>query len=320
MAVCRICGGTLGQRDAADSGALGVDSLSPTVVFQNLNTQYGTTGLTECVICPKCQTINQVGWLFCPLCGKRVDDSFLQVLEPADRVPTLHSSAASDPQTVRISLQTVASGMSSEEARPAAENQIAELPQEPADWSPKSKSPEPAPPTQPAAPEPAAQLSDHQTSASLNGSKGDTYKAPNISGRSIEDNPNACSECGSENKADYSFCLNCGASLPVTRTVVMASIAIPVKAQLRLLVQGNVPGPTYEIKNEATIGRTEGSITFPSDGFMSSSHARIVKRGADFMLIDEASSNGTFMKVKGEAKLEPGDVILIGAQLLRFEA
>jgi pSer/pThr/pTyr-binding forkhead associated (FHA) protein len=100
----------------------------------------------------------------------------------------------------------------------------------------------------------------------------------------------------------------------------MASIASPARARLRLLEQGGESGCTYPIRNEVSIGRTEGSITFPRDSFMSSSHARIVKRGADFLLIDEESSNGTFMKVKKETKLEPGDVILVGQQLFRFEA
>ena len=129
----------------------------------------------------------------------------------------------------------------------------------------------------------------------------------------------ACTECGGENSTDYFFCLSCGASLPVSKTVVMASAPNRSKPRLRLLVEGGASGPTYDIKNEARIGRTEGSITFPHDAFMSSSHARVVKREADFVLIDEASSNGTFIKVKNEIKLEPGDVILVGGQLFRFE-
>jgi pSer/pThr/pTyr-binding forkhead associated (FHA) protein len=52
---------------------------------------------------------------------------------------------------------------------------------------------------------------------------------------------------------------------------------------------------------------------------MSGRHARIVRRGASFVLTDEGSRNGTFIRIKGEVELKPGDVILIGKQLFRFE-
>lgn len=310
-----MCASPIAQREPANSDALGMDSLHTTVIFKNLKTRHGSADLTECLICPECQTINQLRWLFCPQCGTKVDDSFLQVVEQADKVPTLDATKAPEREMAQVPPETVAPQMRSEKAQPAAGNRanFATVQQQPAERPRETR------PRQPAIPEPAVQHPKERTSASPNSSNGAAYKEPNAPAPAMENRPIACPECGSDNSFDYSFCFNCGASLPVTRTVVMASIANPVKPRLRLLVQGGAAGPTYEIKNETTIGRTEGSITFPHDGFMSSSHARIVKRGADFMLIDETSSNGTFMKVKGEAKLEPGDVILVGGQLLKFE-
>jgi hypothetical protein len=159
-----------------------------------------------------------------------------------------------------------------------------------------------------------------EASGSAPSPNGAADKSANALAPDSENRTAACTECGAFNSPDYLFCLSCGASLPVNKTVVMASTPNRIKPRLRLLVQGGLSGPTYEIKNEARIGRTEGSITFPNDAFMSSSHARVVKRDADFMLIDETSSNGTFIKVKNETRLEPGDVILVGGQLFRFEA
>lgn len=311
-----MCASPLAQREPANSDALGMDSLHTTVIFQNLKTRHGSAGLTECLICPECQTINQLRWVFCPQCGTKVDDSFLQVIEQADKVPTLDATGAPDPEIAQMPLEPVAPQTRLEKAQPAAGNRahLAAMPQQSAERPPEPR------PRQPATPEPAVRHPKEQPSASPNNSNGAAYKGPNAPAPAMENKPISCPECGAENSFDYSFCFSCGASLPVTRTVVMASIANPIKPRLRLLVQGGVSGPTYEIKNEATIGRTVGSITFPHDGFMSSSHARIVKRGAEFILIDETSSNGTFMKVKGEAKLEPGDVILVGGQLLKFEA
>jgi pSer/pThr/pTyr-binding forkhead associated (FHA) protein len=85
-------------------------------------------------------------------------------------------------------------------------------------------------------------------------------------------------------------------------------------------MEGGEEGAVYEIENEAVIGRTTGDITFPHDGFMSGRHARIAYRGGKFVLSDEDSRNGTFVKIKGEVELEPGDTILVGKQVFRFEA
>lgn len=92
-----------------------------------------------------------------------------------------------------------------------------------------------------------------------------------------------------------------------------------VRGRLHLVMEGGQPGDAYELGDETVIGRTNGVITFPHDGFMSGRHARIVKRGATFALTDEGSRNGTFIKIKGEIELEPGDMILVGKQLFRFE-
>lgn len=311
-AECRMCSNPLVQSDAAGLESLGGDSLHTTVVFKNLKTQQGTASLMECVICPECQTINHLGWLFCPQCGKQVDASFLQTMERVDQAPTMVANI-SPPQNP---LQTVVAQRQSTEAQRPAET-VADAPSFPQQSAQVSPQPEPQ---QPAIPDLPSQQPTEQPSVSANSSNGTADGEPNPPAPAIQHTTVACAECGSDNNSDYSYCLNCGASLPVTKTIVMASIAHPGKPRLRLLVQGGVSGPTYEIKNEASIGRTEGSITFPHDSLMSSNHARVLKNGADFMLIDEASSNGTFIKVKNETKLEPGDVILVGAQLFRFEA
>jgi pSer/pThr/pTyr-binding forkhead associated (FHA) protein len=52
---------------------------------------------------------------------------------------------------------------------------------------------------------------------------------------------------------------------------------------------------------------------------MSGRHARIERRGSTFILTDEGSRNGTFIKTKGEVELKSGDMILVGKQLFRFE-
>jgi uncharacterized OB-fold protein len=316
MDECRMCSSSLTQLDTASSDAQADDASYETVVFKNLRTKQGTVSLMECLICPDCQTVNHLGWLFCPQCGRKVDASFLQTMQPSDQAPTMVGTMATDQAKPQVPLQTVVDRIPSVGAQQPAGNRVqaSSFPQQP----PQSfANPQPH---GSGVPEQPPRVPIEHSGASANDSKSAARKELNDAARDSEGEGTACSECGSQNAFDYSFCLSCGAPLPATKTVVMASIASPARARLRLLEQGGEPGCTYPIRNEVSIGRTEGSITFPRDSFMSSSHARIVKRGPDFVLIDEASSNGTFMKVKRETKLEPGDVILVGQQLFRFEA
>jgi pSer/pThr/pTyr-binding forkhead associated (FHA) protein len=89
---------------------------------------------------------------------------------------------------------------------------------------------------------------------------------------------------------------------------------------LCLIQEGGADGEVYEIKgDELTIGRTAGDIRFPHDGYMSGRHARIIRRGDEFILQDDNSRNGTFKKIDGPVTLKSGDVLLIGKQLFRFE-
>ncbi|MDW8217357.1 MAG: FHA domain-containing protein [Acidobacteriota bacterium] len=132
-----------------------------------------------------------------------------------------------------------------------------------------------------------------------------------------------CEHCGKVNAASNNFCAGCGAPLPspLMKTIVRTSERPPTRpARLCLIQEGGGEGEVYEIKgNELTIGRNSGDIRFPHDGYMSGRHARIIRRGDEFILQDDNSRNGTFKKIDGPVTLKSGDVILIGKQLFRFE-
>jgi ribosomal protein L40E len=133
-----------------------------------------------------------------------------------------------------------------------------------------------------------------------------------------------CDQCGKVNPATSSFCAGCGAALPspLMKTIVRASERPPTRvARLCLIQEGGGDGEVYEIKgDELTIGRNSGDIRFPHDGYMSGRHARIIRRGDEFILQDDNSRNGTFKKIDGPVTLKSGDIVLIGKQLFRFEA
>jgi len=87
-----------------------------------------------------------------------------------------------------------------------------------------------------------------------------------------------------------------------------------------LIVDDGKPGEEFELGGETVLGRVTGDITFPDDDYMSGRHARIIRKGNQYILTDEGSRNGTFIRIAGEVELKPGDMILVGKQLFLFDA
>jgi hypothetical protein len=91
--------------------------------------------------------------------------------------------------------------------------------------------------------------------------------------------------------------------------------------RLRQLTSGGTTRDIWHLtRPELVLGREEGDVTFPDDEFMSRRHAAVKKVGPKARLEDLNSSNGTFVRIKGDRELRPGDVLRVGDQLMRFEA
>jgi pSer/pThr/pTyr-binding forkhead associated (FHA) protein len=67
------------------------------------------------------------------------------------------------------------------------------------------------------------------------------------------------------------------------------------------------------------IGRERGDVVFPEDGYVSGLHCRIHHDGSSVVLTDVGSSNGTFVRVRGERKIASGELLLMGQQLFRIQ-
>jgi hypothetical protein len=128
-----------------------------------------------------------------------------------------------------------------------------------------------------------------------------------------------CPSCAQAVNPASAFCHRCGAQLAAAHTVAMASIKAAPRGRLIQIIDGDAREQEYKLEDETVIGRTTGGIKFPYDDHMSGRHARIIRRGEKFFLEDEGSRNGTFIKIDREVELKPGDLILIGKQLFRFE-
>ena len=101
-------------------------------------------------------------------------------------------------------------------------------------------------------------------------------------------------------------------------TDVMGSPNPGYWGRLALIVGRDQDGSAFPLFGDGiTLGRERGDILFPEDGYVSGQHARVALRDGKFWLTDLNSSNGTFLRVRGERAIKVGDSILMGQQLFR---
>lgn len=120
-------------------------------------------------------------------------------------------------------------------------------------------------------------------------------------------------------------------------TLLFGSPAAPRYARLgQRTVEGITRDVYYVRKMETVLGRESGDIVFTEDPFLSRRHAavRVLGRdgaplpagakptasdGVQFALVDLGSSNGTFLRIRGEVDLVSGDHFRVGQQLFRID-
>jgi pSer/pThr/pTyr-binding forkhead associated (FHA) protein len=72
--------------------------------------------------------------------------------------------------------------------------------------------------------------------------------------------------------------------------------------------------------DSVTMGREGNDVNFPDDPFISGRHAEVsITPDGAFVITDQGSKNGTFVRITGETSLVHGDYVFVGQQLLRVE-
>ncbi|MBX3198063.1 MAG: FHA domain-containing protein [Labilithrix sp.] len=119
-------------------------------------------------------------------------------------------------------------------------------------------------------------------------------------------------------------------------TLLFGSPAAPRYARLcQRTVEGIARDVYYIRKVETVLGRESGDVVFTEDPFLSRRHAaiRLLSRDgspsggsrppppgeAHFALVDLGSSNGTFLRIRSDVELAPGDHFRVGQQLFRVD-
>lgn len=116
--------------------------------------------------------------------------------------------------------------------------------------------------------------------------------------------------CGQTLPSEAQFCHRCGTPTRGTRPL----------SRLICMDKGNF-AQVAELSDKAiTIGKSPDSdLVIADDDYVSRHHARIVPTGQSFLLEDLNSSNGTYLRVRGQVAVKNGDEFLIGTHLMRFE-
>ena len=145
-----------------------------------------------------------------------------------------------------------------------------------------------------------------------------------------------CNGCGNRNPLDTNFCFACGRRLGHTTPMsadASAALAVAVAARPSLTAAARAggarlvavrrdgsDGESYALVGEQIdIGRTEGDLRF-DDKHLAERHARIFFRAGQFVITPLEARNGVYIRITGPVELQDGSYILVGKQVLRFEA
>ncbi len=141
-----------------------------------------------------------------------------------------------------------------------------------------------------------------------------------------------CPKCGKPVIASYAFCGACGyrmkpggagaAPAPAARTIAQSSsnsvARTAPRGHLTLIRPDGTEGGVHPLQDgENLIGRGQGSL-FDADPYLSPRHAEFAFTDEGLVVRDLRSLNGVFIKIVAEERLESGDVLRIGQELLRF--
>jgi pSer/pThr/pTyr-binding forkhead associated (FHA) protein len=144
-----------------------------------------------------------------------------------------------------------------------------------------------------------------------------------------QESGSTCGSCGTPVKLGQDkFCAKCGARVATATgappapkgTATFTAKGTGTSApKLALIDDSGKVKQTFEIDHEeSTVGRIDGDFRFPHDPYLSPKHAQFSFRDGALFIRDLGSRNGTWLFIDAPYRLQDGDTILIGSQILRF--
>ena len=118
----------------------------------------------------------------------------------------------------------------------------------------------------------------------------------------------ACPTCGNQNPESAAFCSQCGTKLlakpvPQASTVYLQPEVAEQQHRLVVLRPGGADGVSFTVPaGRSAIGRGEVQIRL-DDPYLSPRHAELSIRGGQLSIVDLQSSNGVYLRLRGETSL-----------------
>jgi pSer/pThr/pTyr-binding forkhead associated (FHA) protein len=136
--------------------------------------------------------------------------------------------------------------------------------------------------------------------------------------------PEHCTGCGEPVEPAWRFCKSCGAptAASAAATVVQPASGRAAAArrgfrhELRVVADDGVRAGHVLKTGRTVVGRSDGDIVLEDDVTLSARHAVLEVDGGRCTVSDLDSTNGTFVAVRGEEEIVPGDVLLVGGKRL----
>lgn len=132
-----------------------------------------------------------------------------------------------------------------------------------------------------------------------------------------------CTACMTSVPRGHKFCGRCGEPVPDQvlsfETQYFSDMQDPAKVRLILIHGQGMDGLSYHLTADQHIAGRNGQLEFPDDPFISPMHANFYYRNDRLVLRDEGSLNGVYLRVRGTSEIAPGDLFLVGNQVLRLE-
>jgi pSer/pThr/pTyr-binding forkhead associated (FHA) protein len=123
----------------------------------------------------------------------------------------------------------------------------------------------------------------------------------------------------------YPFCPQCAHRLDENSaarpsgTAVFTAKGTGTGPKLSLLNEAGEVKQSYILdRGEATFGRNDADFRFADDVYLSPVHAQLALRDGQLFVRDLGSRNGTWLFIDAPYRLQDGDTMLVGSQLIRF--
>ena len=97
----------------------------------------------------------------------------------------------------------------------------------------------------------------------------------------------------------------------VQRVASVRPSSAPAEASLVLVNDDGSVGARHPISQQVDIGRGQVELRY-SDPYLSDRHARVVREDGGYTLLDLASVNGVYRRIREPVALTDGDFVLVG--------